>query len=100
MVGTDVITAIVQREVAEYAAESPNSKAYFVENPAEQVYAVLVVPDQTPQKSTIMVMARVTEDQIIILTDKTDRPLSDALVQAGIPQSQIIPAYLEAITLN
>lgn len=88
------IKTIVQHEVAEYAAESPNSTAYYVENLTDLVFAVLVVPDRNPQKSTIMVMARIEGENVVIETDKTDRPLSEALLQAGIPQGQIVLAYL------
>jgi hypothetical protein len=89
----DHLTAIVQREVADYALESPNATAYYLEDAARRLYAVISVPARNPQKATVMVMARITDDRIIIDSDKTDRPLCDALVQAGIPREQIVLAY-------
>ncbi len=89
----DNLTAIVRREVSEYATWSSNSSAYYVENPTSQVYAVLVIPEGASQKSTIMIMARVADERVIIETDKTDRPLFEALIHAGVPQNQIVLAY-------
>ncbi len=40
-----------------------------------------------------MVMARVEGDKVIIEEDLTDRPLVDALLQAGIAREQIVLAY-------
>jgi hypothetical protein len=93
MARVESISAVLQREVADYALGSPNSTAYYVENSQQQVYAVLVVPQESSQKSTIMIMARVVDDKVIIETDKTDHPLYEALIQAGIPQQQIVLAY-------
>jgi hypothetical protein len=42
------LTTIVRREVADYVAPSLNSTAYYVEDAAKQVYAVLVLPDLQP----------------------------------------------------
>ncbi|HLY24885.1 MAG TPA: hypothetical protein VKQ72_01005, partial [Aggregatilineales bacterium] len=52
--GMGNITTIVQREVADYALESPNATAYYVERPQQNLYAVISVPTRNPQKATVM----------------------------------------------
>jgi|SRR5579871_1422167 len=93
MARVESIATLLQREVADYVLGSPNSTAYYVENSQQQIYAVLVVPHENAQKSTIMILARIVQDKVIIETDKTDRPLYEALIQAGIPQQHIVLAY-------
>lgn len=97
MAGIEQLARIVQREVADYACPSANPTAYYVESAAERVYAVLVVPHQHPQKTTVMIMARLSDDKVIIETDKTDHSLYEALTQVGIPPQQIVLAYSGAI---
>src|SRR5579859_3782531 len=89
----DNLTEIVQREVADYVMESPNATAYYVERPQQSLYAVISVPTHNPQKATVMVMARISHDRVIIDSDKTDRPLYEALIEAGIPRERIVLAY-------
>jgi len=38
-------------------------------------------------------MARGENDKVVIEEDLTDKPLVDALIQAGIPREQIVLAY-------
>jgi len=87
------LTAVVQHEVAAYACPSPNSTAYYLEDPTNQVYAVVVVPQNHTHKVAVMIMARVVNDITIIEADITNKPMVDALVQAGIPREQIVLAY-------
>ncbi len=98
MAGLETLSAVVRREVAAYASLSPNSKAYFVVDEAGQVFAVVVVPSQNPQKATVMILARIAGTAVIIETDKMDRPLYEALTRAGIPREQIILATSGAPT--
>lgn len=87
------LASLVKREVSEYAGPSPDTRAYAMEDVSALSYAVLVVPVEDTQKTTVMIMARIEGDTVIIETDKTDRPLLDALVQAGIPRDHIVLAY-------
>lgn len=87
------ITAIVRHEVADYVRPSPNSAAYYLGNDEQQVYAVVAVPHASQERPAIIVMVRVVDDLIIIDTDITNKPLHDALQNAGIPADQIILAY-------
>lgn len=89
----DNLTVTVQREVAEYATASPNATAYYVEDCDQRLFVVISVPMRNPQKATVMVMARIVGNVIIIDSDKTDHPLYEALMEAGIAREQIVLAY-------
>jgi hypothetical protein len=41
----------------------------------------------------VMVLARVVGDKVVIEEDATDKKLIDALLQRGIPRTQIVLAY-------
>lgn len=72
------------------------ARSYYLEDMQEQVYAVLDVPNSDHplvKKPGIVVMARVVGDKVIIDEDITDRPLYEALMEAGIPRQQIVLAY-------
>ncbi len=89
------LAAILRREVADYAWDEDDSKAYFMQAESQPVYSVLVVPYDNPQDSTTIIVARLTPDnRIAIETDLTDKPLYEALLQAGVPREQIVRAYL------
>ena len=80
------MTAIVQREVEDYAGPTLLGKSYAISDQARQIYTVLVVPDYPPKfDSGIVVLAHVVDDKVIIDEDLTDRPLWKELVRAGIP---------------
>jgi hypothetical protein len=91
------LTTIVQREVAEYNhARDYKAKGFYLEDVQQQAYAIVIVPDPDHplvKKPGIIIMARVVNDKIIIDEDLTDRPLYEALVEAGIPREQIVLAY-------
>jgi len=89
------LTEIVAREIAEYVALGAHGEeTYFVSNDAKHTYAFISVPHDHPQESAIIILARVRDDQkIIIDTDLTDKPLYKSLIDAGVPRSQIIRAY-------
>ncbi len=88
------LAAIVQREVEGYERPALKATTYAISDLERQRYTVLIVPDQ-PRKynATIVVMARVVDDIVIIEHDTTDRPLWKELVRAGIPREQIILTY-------
>ncbi len=80
----------VRQVVDDYVCPSPNATMYLMENPTEQVYAAMSVPHLHKNMTRVVVLARVKNDRVIIETDITDKPLYEALVQAGIPQQQIV----------
>lgn len=90
------LPAIVQQEVAWYAsAHDWKGKSYSLEDDRHKMYAAVFVPDEDhPMKRpSITVMARIVGDKVVIDEDKTDRPLYEALMHAGIPREQIVVAY-------
>ena len=89
------ITAVVAREIAENAAMGVHeADTYFLRDDAKRTYSFVSVPHARPQKALIVMLARVTDqNQVIIETDHTDTPLYKTLIEAGIPRRQIIRAY-------
>ena len=91
------LTAILRREVKEYAGDVTTplgeSKFYYTENPDEQIFCI-TIPYLSPElPASLLLMARIVDDQIVIDVDKMNKPLADALRQARIPQEQIILAW-------
>jgi XisI protein len=93
MDGIDKLIATVRHEVADYVRPSPSATAYDVENDEQHVFAVLSVPAKDPQKTSVVIMARVIDNLVLIESDKTNKPLYEALLQAGVPREQIVLAY-------
>jgi XisI protein len=89
----DNLVATVQREVAEYVRPSPNATAYYVENNDQRVFAVLSVPTTDSQRASVVILARVVDNLVLIEADKTNKPLFEALLQAGVPREQIVLVY-------
>jgi hypothetical protein len=91
------LTQIVQREVADYNnVIAWKSQSFYLEDMEHQIYMVVDVPNADHplvKNPGIIVMARVLNDKVVIDEDKTDKPLYEELVNAGIPRSQIILAY-------
>jgi hypothetical protein len=87
------IVSLVREEVRAYVRPSPTSTAYYLEDEAKQIYAVVAAPKKQPGQPFVIVMARLSDGQIIIEGDITDKPLHDALKQAGVPADQIVLKY-------
>jgi hypothetical protein len=90
----DNLKDVVKQVVFGYASGGLELKAFPMINEEYQVYAVLVVDYPVHHYDAgIVVMARIEDDKVLIEEDRTDRPLLDALVQAGIPREKIVLAY-------
>jgi hypothetical protein len=88
------LAEVVKREVERYAAPSFNSQNFAALDDERKIYVVMSVMDiTTPDRAVPVVMARLNGDKVIIDADNTNKPLVDALMQAGIPREQIILAY-------
>jgi hypothetical protein len=95
MIASTELHLIVEQELADYA-DGPLIKGVIsaVANHEQQTYAVIVAPDDERLfKPNLVMMARVIDDYVVIDADKSDRPLVDELVRAGIPREQIICLY-------
>jgi len=81
---------VVRAVVFGYASGGLNLRTLPLANEEQGVYAVNVI--DWPEKhrpASVVVLARVDGDRVIIEEDTTDRPLIDALINAGIPREQI-----------
>lgn len=88
------LAAILRREVQDYVWDEDDSNAYFMQDEKQRIFSVLIVPKANPQDSATIIVARLTNDnRISIDTDLTDKPLFDALIQAGVAKDQIVRAY-------
>lgn len=98
------LNQIVQREVADYVCEGINATMYYAENTSDdnnQVYLTVSVRNSKPSipedrpETIVVIMARVVNHEMVIIeSDKTDRPLYEELMRAGIPRQQIVLRYL------
>jgi hypothetical protein len=87
---------VVRAEVMKYAKLGMNYRGYFTENPEVPVYSVVTITDQIGKfHANAMLIVRIVENLVIIERDQNDKVLVDALVQAGVPRSQIILAYID-----
>jgi hypothetical protein len=90
----DTLKQIVERELREYAGEGLNGKTYFTHSDDQSIMSIVFVGKVRDRRfATTSIMARVVGNQVVIEEDKTNKPLVDALVQAGIPREQITLAY-------
>jgi XisI protein len=91
------VNAIVRHEVADYNdVHDYKVKGYFLEDAKQSVYSIVIVPEADHpfvHEPSMMMLARVVGDKVVIDEDKTDRPLFEALVEAGIPREKIVIAY-------
>ena len=92
---------MVRDVVFSYASLGLNLRTYALSNEEQHVYAVNVIDwPERHQPASVVVLARVEGDQVIIEEDLTDRPLVDALVNAGISREQIVLKYAEQATTD
>ena len=92
----DRLNAIVQEEVAKYAGSGrgANLILFPLLDDKRQTYGVTAVDYPTREEGAmVLVLARIVGDKVVIEEDATDKKLVDALLQRGIPRSQIVLAY-------
>ena len=90
----DTTRAILIQELEKYAGRAYNGYSYLTSN-HEQTHFVITSIGQIRGKRVVntAIIAHLVNGTIIIDRDIFDKPLVDALVDAGIPRSQIILAY-------
>ena len=82
----------VRAVTAGYAREELNSRSYLIHNDDNTILSVATVP-KGKGSSFVSLLVRILADTVIVERDQNDKPLVDALMQAGIPRTQIILAY-------
>lgn len=85
---------IVENELEKYATSGWNGTSFLTKSADNQTYVITAVSIQRGERFTALnLMVRLVDDHIVIETDRNDKPLVDALVQAGIAREQIVLAY-------
>lgn len=88
------LAEIVKKEVAWYASGGFNLKSFLLTDERQQIYAVNVIDyPKRKRPAGVVVLARIVGDYVIIEEDRTDRPLEERLIAAGVPREKIICAY-------
>jgi hypothetical protein len=82
------------RELEKYAGRAFNGYSYLDSN-SDQTHFVITSVGQIRERRVVntAIIVQLINNKIIIDRDIFDKPLVEALVQAGIPRSQIVLAY-------
>jgi hypothetical protein len=84
----------VRPVAAGYSGKGLNGISYLTQSDDGNVMTVTGFTRQKGEHvSSTSLIVRIVGDFVIIEHDMNDKPLVDALVQAGIPRAQIILAY-------
>ena len=90
----DSLKAALYAVLDTYAIEGLNGYSTLTVNRDETLFVIISVANLPYQQITdTSVIVRIEADFLIIDKDINNRPLLDALLQAGIPREQIILAY-------
>lgn len=77
-----------------YAGRALNGYSYLTVNETQHMYTIVSIGEARGKRIVDTgLVARLAGDKIIIEHDVNDKPLVDALVQAGVPRQQIVLAY-------
>src|SRR5437764_1171020 len=88
------ILSTLKQVMSGYAKPGFNSMGYLTSSDDQKVFAVVYVSKQRGQHmADAGLIARLKGDCIVIDHDSNDKPLVDALTQAGIPRDHIVLAY-------
>jgi hypothetical protein len=91
----DRIKKILLEAMEEYAIAGLNGMSYLMQNEAQDVFTVITLAKFQGKRfiNTGLIVHIVDNTFIVIEEDINNKPLVDALVQAGIPRDKIILAY-------
>lgn len=90
------LTQILREEAAKYAGSGRGANVLLLPllDDQHQTYAVNAVDyPKRDEWASVVVLARIIEDKIVIEEDAIDKKLIDALLQRGVPREQVILAY-------
>lgn len=93
---TATLKHILLEELEGYTGEGLNDYAYLTTNETEQIYTILDIAKVRDKRlvGTVLV-ARLTDDRVVIELDRHDKLLVEALKARGVPETQIVLAYHE-----
>ncbi len=91
---TATLKQILLEELEGYTGEGLNDFAYLTSNEVEQIYTIVDIARVRDKRlvGTVLV-ARLTNDRVVIELDRHDKLLVEALKARGVPEAQIILAY-------
>lgn len=90
----DTLKDALRRVMEGYAGRALNGYSYLTSSDDRQVFAIVSV-GQVRDRHIVDtgLVARLAGDRVVIERDVNDKPLVDALIEAGIPRGQIVLAY-------
>lgn len=78
-----------------YAGKGLNAHSYLTSDEGNHLYTVVTIATVRDKRIVNTSLAVVLEGNLIIIEkDINNKPLVDALIQAGIPREQIVLAYV------
>lgn len=85
---------IIREAMSGYATEGETGYSYLTESSDNLVFTVVYVSEYKGQTDVDTgLLVRLVNDRVLILRDQNDKPLVDALIQAGVAREQIVLAY-------
>jgi hypothetical protein len=89
------IRDLVREVVEAYAVSGANFESFLAISPDGSLFTVLDIANDNEghRFAATSVVVRVIGKQVVVEHDDNDKPLVDALVQAGVPREQIVLAY-------
>ena len=93
---TGTLKQIMIEEMQKYAGEGLNADSYLTENEIENLFTVVDIANVRGKRiiGTVLV-ARLNDEKIIIELDHNNKLLGDALIARGVPEDQVVLAYLD-----
>ncbi len=88
----DSLRDAVRTVMSGYARKGLNSHSYLTRNEDDMILSVVTVPSGK-SNSFVSLLVRVLAETVIIERDQNDKPLVDALMEAGVPRNRIVLAY-------
>lgn len=81
-------------ELESYTGQGLNDFAFLTSNDVEQIYSIIDIATVGNKRivGTVLV-ARLIDQNIVIEIDRHDKTLAEALLERGVPESQIILTY-------
>ncbi|MEO8396956.1 MAG: element excision factor XisI family protein [Chloroflexota bacterium] len=90
----DTLKSTLERMIETYVGKGLNGYSYLMSDPDRAIFTIISVGYIKGQRLVdANLITRLVDDKIIIERDMNDKPLVDALLQAGVPRSQMILAY-------
>jgi len=90
----DTLRQILIQELEKYAGKAFNGYSYLTMSRDQTRFVITSIGDVRGDRVVnTAIVAQIVDDTIVIDWDIYDKPLVDALLQAGIPRDKIVLAY-------